>query len=1135
MEARDCAPFLSLSTIMLCVVDGQGRFLEVSAAWEKTLYYKKSYLLQCCFDDLLHPHDLNTSLTALRQAYTTNDTVSFSARLQTNHGDYHWFQWELTPEQEKDKNSEHFYAALTPLSLEHEDAQRYHKLFSNSPMGILLANAKGYPISVNQALEKMLGYSEAEFLAMHFSAFTHPKDIDLSLKNFQQLITGLIDYYQVEKSYIRKDGALLWCLLSVTRVETREGEFQSLSMFQDITEQKLIEQTLQAREQRFELALRGSQDGIWDWNINTNESYYSPRWLNMLGYTPDDITNNFSGFFDLLHPDDKASVLEKVQACMDGVTDIYESTHRVKQKDQSYAWVLSRGTLVHDEEGNITRMVGTHTDITQQQKANQALLDSKNFLDKIINTLASPVFVKNHHHQWIVVNDAFCKFCGMSREQLLGSSDYDVFSKQQAHYFWERDDAVLDTGHVDIKEVVYQTSQGARIGLSKKSLYTNPEGERFIVGLITDITEFRDTEQQLNLEIQRNQSILDSSIDGFLLVDTSGRILDVNPAYCKMTEFSREELLTMSVSELETTRDATAIQLHIAKVKRQGFDRFEVQFRCKSKKLIDVEVSVNFVALFGQDVLFSFVRDISDRKRTTLELQEAKEAAEAANLAKSTFLATMSHEIRTPMNGIIGLTDLLLHMPLDQQQRDYVETIRSSGESLLTIINDILDFSKIEAGKLRLDSVDFELHGVVDEVMHLFSTSADNKGIELLYHLPPNPIMLKGDPARLRQLLINLLGNALKFTEKGEVLLCIKVNELTKNLVRLHIEINDTGIGISIEQQRRLFKPFTQADSSMSRRYGGTGLGLVIVQRLVDLMHGEIGITSTLGKGSTFWLDLPLKTAQIQAPQQESISALNGLRVLIVDDNANSCKQLQTQLTAWGMQAAVSDNAMAGLQKLEQQPYDIVIIDYGLPTIDGLNLVRSIRANPKLNKLALIMLTPTNQALPTHQRKRLAACLTKPVGYNKLLRTLSATTGYINNVAKTIDNTETELSAEAPCKVLLVEDNPVNQKVARIMLQKLHCHVSVAINGKKALEQLENNSFSLIFMDCQMPEMDGFTTTKIIRTQEKNKQREPIPVIALTANAMEGDAEHCLAVGMNDYLSKPVKLHQLEKMLKKWL
>ncbi len=711
--------------------------------------------------------------------------------------------------------------------------------------------------------------------------------------------------------------------------------------------------------------------------------------------------------------------------------------------------------------------------------------------------------------------------------------------------------------------VIGATRDGRELSVDMSISAVRKGSQYWYTGILRDVSERRAAEERFKI-------IFEQSSDAHLLFDETG-IFDCNNAALEMLRFRhRSELLSLTPVELSPEFQDDGVRsgprwddmLRIAQ--ERGHHRFEWTHRRADGDLFPVEVSLTPVRVKGKVVMLVVWHDLSDIKRVEHALISARDAAEAAARAKSTFLATMSHEIRTPMNGIIGMSGLLLDTNLEAEQRRYAEAVRRSADALLGIINDILDFSKIEAGKLTVEPLPFELLPACEGALDLLAVKADEKKLDLVFdYVPDVPRQVIGDSSRIRQIVLNLVGNAVKFTSKGHVLVHLSCAERGADYAMVRLSVHDTGIGIADDRKSRVFQEFSQADASTTREYGGTGLGLVITRRLAELMGGTAGFESVAGQGSTFWVTIRLG---VQPSRSETRAARDSAlrRILIVDDSEPSRRALMARCMEWDYASDVVANGRAAIESLRHaaiagRPYDLALLDMSMPEMDGLSLVRTIRDDAVIGSTPIVVLGGASTRTNTVELAalRVAASISKPA-HAALLRSAmraamraSAAGGpnegpsgpkargeggqvpsHNGETPAVHEGTRFARSGSSRRTVLIAEDNPVNQVVAMKILEKFGCDVDLASNGEEALACSAEKMYDLILMDCQMPLLDGYAATAAIRLRDVDGPRTPI--IALTANAMQGDRERCIEAGMDDYLSKPLDPARLRAAVERW-
>ena len=750
------------------------------------------------------------------------------------------------------------------------------------------------------------------------------------------------------------------------------------------------------------------------------------------------------------------------------------------------------------------------------------------------------------HIEW--TNDACARFTGYSLQDVRGWLAHSVLQGSESDPAAAAAiGAAVLRGEPCRVELTTRTREGeVRVLEVEGQPLRDEQGRYFQYALISpDITERKRTEAALRESAEYFRALFDESPVAASIQAPDFRIVRANAAHTRMLGYTIDQVIGKDPISFCHPDD-----VDIAHEARSAFGRgrgpvtFERRVLTGDGRTLWVRGhAVHFDDASGERYTLTMLENVTESKEVEQVLRDAKEIAESASRAKSQFLANMSHEIRTPMNGVLGMTELLLGTPLSDKQRRFADAVYRSGESLLEIINDILDFSKIEAGRLELESVDFNLRTVVEDVFELLAPRAHQKRLELASRIAPAvPTVVRGDPMRLRQVLTNLVGNAIKFTEYGEVIVTVGAESSPHGEQHcVTFEVRDSGIGMRPEALEKLFAVFMQADQSMSRRYGGTGLGLAISKQLVELMGGRISATSRFGEGSVFRFDVPLAAGDPELlALPVDTGRLRGKRVIVVEDNPTNRNILETQLASFGMEVATADNGATALELLRaaaraKTPFDAAVVDMKMPIMDGLTMASELRRDPLLAEVRMVMLTSLgsgNEARLAHD-SGIETYLTKPVRQGDL----------IDALGRALQSGEAAAPERPPvvpgrrARVLVVEDNAVNQEVARAMLTELGCSVRLAANGCEALAALRDDVFDLVFMDCQMPEMDGFEAVRRVRasTAAGYATGPDVPIVALTANALSGDAERCLLAGFNAYLGKPVRREQLDAAIARWV
>ena len=817
-------------------------------------------------------------------------------------------------------------------------------------------------------------------------------------------------------------------------------------------------------------------------------------------------------------------------------------------------WVSASIVPFCNEAGLPLQYIAIRTDITARKMMEAEIQAQLHFVNELIEAIPLPVYLKDTQGRYQQLNKAFCEFFGLEREEWIGKTVHDLLPEQFAIAHSIKDRELFRVSGRQVYEAQVARRDGRRRdAIYLKATLTRPDGSiAGLVGTITDITERKAQEAVIKAAEARLRHIT-NTVPGavFQWCVGNGRIeyTFLSDRVSEIRGLDREalfvdaDLATRQIVEEDRERVRQGV-FAAAETRQPWSDDYRIVMPSGTVRWIRGEISPgSSTEEDGTTVFTGIWQDVTQAKQASEELRRAKEAAEAANRAKSDFLANMSHEIRTPMNGVIGMTDLVLDTALTSDQREYLQIARSSSEALLTIINDILDFSKIESGKLLVEHISFDLWRIVAETLKTLALRAHEKGLELICDIAPEvPHFVFGDPGRLRQILVNLVGNAIKFTENGEVMLRLELqgaNARVGDSVSLHFAISDTGIGIPANKIETIFDAFSQEDSSITRKYGGTGLGLTISSRLVSMLGGTIRAESEPGAGSVFHFTTCFALDTARAESAPPTATLKGRRLLVVDDHPVNRLVLVRTLGAYGMSVDEVDSGYAALCLLEDESaaaYDLVLLDACMPEMDGFSTAERILAMPHCASLRLLMLSSAGIKSDAQRCRDIGFVdyLPKPIARDELLQALAralAPPAVVESKSPSLLAERQPGAAETSLEVLLVEDHIVNQQLATRLLEKWGHRVTLAENGLLAVTTLARRHFDVVLMDMMMPVMDGLEATRRIRAAEREAGQPRTPIIAMTANAMQGDRENCLEAGMDDYLSKPIKTEDLRELL----
>jgi PAS domain S-box-containing protein len=1041
-----------------------------------------------------------------------------------------------------------------------ESEQSYRNQFSlNSASMLLISPDDGAIVDANLAALAFYGYTREQMLGMHIGDINilPPAELNAALESVRDH-QGATFAFQHRLA----DGSIRDVEVSSRLIQFGPGRVLN-STIQDVTERNRAKASVTRALTRYQTLLDTASDGIYVINQEGDLLEASGSFYRMLGYDPKDPQlRNAVEWSTLNSPEEVRAliaelleiprVLETKHRCRDGhLIDVELNARGIQIEGQPFLYLSSR-------------------DISERKR----MLDNLGKLSTAVEQSPVTIVITNLAGEIEYVNPKFTEVTGYTAEEALGQNPRVLKSgdKSSEDYrgLWEE----ILAGKAWRGEFCNKKKNGeiywerALISPIRNSANTITH----FLAIKEDITASRQTETALREGETRLRSITDAARDAILMMTPDGKISFWNPAAERILGYTSEEALGQDLHTLiAPQRYHAAHHAAFPAFIREGEGNavgktLDLEACRKDGVEVPIQLSLSAIQLKGEWHAVGLFRDITDQKQAeaaliltnrnlevaTARANELAVRAQSASAAKSEFLANMSHEIRTPMNGVIGITGLLLDTDLNEEQRRYAEIVRASGESLLGLLNDILDFSKIEAGRLDLEVLDFDLSGLLDDFIASLAMRAHEKKLELLCVTDPGVLtLLSGDPGRLRQILNNLTGNALKFTEAGDVVIRVAPVEETEQDVLLRFSVRDTGIGIPADKMDLLFDKFSQVDTSTTRLYGGTGLGLAISRQLAMLMGGEIGVESTPGKGSTFWFTARLgkQPAGTIVPVVQP-AELQGVRALVVDDNPTSRDILTTCLRTWGMRPSSvqgGDEALARLRRAldEDDPYRIALVDMLMPGMDGAAFGRMVKADERVSGTELVLLTSLGTRGDARRFKDIgfSGYATKPIRHQELRAVLSIAIAGEAGIESSVRSLTTRHTvresvpnfAGRRARILLAEDNITNQRVALGILKRLGLSADAVANGLEAITALETLPYDLVLMDVQMPELDGLEATQRIRNPDSSVPNHQIPIIAMTANALQGDREICLKAGMNDYVSKPVSPQALATALDKWL
>ena len=1143
---------------LLCIAGTDGFFKKVNPAFTSLLGWDSEILLKTSYFDLIHPEDIEDTKTLVSRLVLGETAKNFVNRFNSTSGEYFYIQWNVRPNHQTGEVIA-IGRNITGLKIIEDrlkaSEDHFRSFFENSQGLMCTHDLEGNFLTVNAAGADILGYKPDELIntnLLHIIPKKHHPAFDQYLLEIQQTgkSVGLM-------TTVHKNGSFKIWSYHNTLVTGRNGSKYVVGNSIDVTESHLMEKDLQRAQEMLLQTNQVARVGGWEFDLVKNTIFWSQVTRDIHEVEPDFVPDLKTAIDFYKEGESKDKIVTAFEKAVAGEGDYSVEVELITGKGRSI-WVRAIGHAEF-EDGTCKRLYGTFQDIDEKKRIELEVTNSRNMLDNVLNSASEVSIIATDKDGVIsVFNKGAEKLLGYSSHEVVGRATPEIIhleneiqqrSKQLSFQYGIPVTGFRTFVHKaelessEVSEWTYKTKSGTEIPVSLVvTVIRNYQNEIIgYLGVATDLSARRKVEQELKEERARLMAFVEHAPASVAMFDKDIKYLAVSNKWMEDYRLTKKNILGLSHYEVFPNIGQPWKDIHSRCVGGEIIRNEEERWRpngWEEDQYLSWEVRPWYQ--FDGDIggIMMFTQDVTDSVRQREELRDARFQSEQASAAKSEFLANMSHEIRTPLNGIIGFTELVLKTNLSGTQSQYLNIVNQSANALLTVINDILDFSKIEAGKLELDIERCDIYEILSQSSDIISFPIQQKGLEMLLDIPAGlPRFVWVDGVRLKQVMINLLSNAAKFTEIGEIELKVEMianQDLDTDEVICRFLVRDTGIGIKADKQEKIFTAFAQEDGTTTKKYGGTGLGLTISNKLLAMMGSKLQLESSHGTGSTFYFDLTLKAEQGLPTVWENTNAIR--KVLVVDDNTHNRTILQNMLLLFSIDCELAGSGAEALDLISANEYDAVLMDYHMPEMDGLETIGRIRENSSCEKLPIVLLTSSADDVTVTAASALLGIkhrVIKPVKLNDVSLCLSKMFDSAADLGQLIPPKTSEILNQDRL-VLIAEDNPANMFLAKTMVKRImpHARIVEAKNGIEAVTLCQQNCPDLVFMDIQMPEMNGYDAAKTIR---QFVEGNTVPIVALTAGNVKGEKERCLAAGMDDFISKPFIEETIRQVLNKYL